>query len=136
MNYALSQTVALWVIAALWLISVVCIVVGIMYIVRFLQEAAQLFRKVENTVDDMRSHLYPVLEDSRKTLDEVRKTTVKISELSSKVDKIVNSLSAFGTAARFVSGLMPVKGRGLIGGIFNGINLFKLLTSGGKNKNE
>ncbi|MBO4548321.1 MAG: hypothetical protein J5758_03815 [Abditibacteriota bacterium] len=136
MNYALSQTIALWVIASLWLISVICVFIGIMYLVRFLQEAILVFRRVERVTEDLRTQLYPVLEDSRKTLEEVRKTTLKINDLSVKADKILTSVSSAAAAARFITGMVPVKGRGLWNGLVNGLNIFKIFSNGGKNKNE
>ncbi len=136
MNYQLSQTAALWLIASLWLISAIVIFIGVMYIVRFLQEAMTVFRKIERVADDLRTQLYPVLEDSRKTLDEVRKTTVKISELSNKADSILTAASSVVAAARFVGGLVPAKGRGFLRGIFSGFNMFKNFSNGGKNKDE
>ncbi|MBR4749513.1 MAG: hypothetical protein IK083_08095 [Abditibacteriota bacterium] len=136
MNYALSQTIALWVIASLWLISVICVFIGIMYLVRFLQEAMVVFRRIERVTEDLRTQLYPVLEDSRKTLDEVRKTTLKINDLSVKADKILSSVSSAAAAARFITGLVPVKGRGLWNGLLSGLNMFKIFSNGGKNKNE
>ncbi|MBP5273612.1 MAG: hypothetical protein ILO36_01575 [Abditibacteriota bacterium] len=136
MSFEYSITAALWVIASLWLISVICVVIGVLYVVKFLQDAMVLFRKIEHTIDDLRVRLGPVLEDSRKTLEDVRKTTLKVNEISTKVDGILNSISSAAAAARFVTGIIPVKGKSLLGGILNGIGLFKLFSNGGKNKNE